>query len=165
MTETLRIREATLDDLPILGAYNRAMANEVEGLDLSPEVLEAGLRGVLGDPARGFYRVAEIGERVVGQLMITFEWSDWRNGFFFWIQSVYVLPEFRRRGVYRRLYADILTLAESRPDVCGVRLAVARGNVKAKATYETLGMELSIYDMYEVDFAHGGHASRAGLDK
>ena len=164
-SEALHIRQATLLDLAVLIEYNRAMALEVEGLDLPIDTLKAGLEAVLNDPARGFYRVAESAGRVVGQLMITFEWSDWRNGTFFWIQSVYVSPEARRRGIYRRLYEDILALAAASGDVCGVRLAVARGNTRAKATYEALGMGRSVYDLYEVDFAHGKNSSRAALTR
>lgn len=133
-------------------AHNRAMAQETEGLDLDPSVTEAGARGLLEDPGKGFYLVAEHNERPVGQLMITTEWSDWRNGEFWWIQSVYVRPEARRTGVYRALHDHVVELARASGRVCGIRLYVARGNAAAQATYQALGMNASHYDLYEVDF-------------
>jgi ribosomal protein S18 acetylase RimI-like enzyme len=146
------VRRARSADLSIIVAHNRAMAQETEGLDLDPAVAEAGARGLLEDPGKGFYLVAEHNERPVGQLMITTEWSDWRNGEFWWIQSVYVRPEARRTGVYRALHDHVVELAQASGKVCGIRLYVARDNAAARATYQALGMNASHYDLYEVDF-------------
>jgi ribosomal protein S18 acetylase RimI-like enzyme len=101
------------------------------------------------DEKKGFYTVAEEGERIVGGLMITFEWSDWRDGWFWWIQSVYILPEYRGRGIYRLLYEFVKELARTKQDVCGFRLYVEKENTHAQKVYERLGMEASYYLMYE----------------
>ena len=107
---------------------------------------------MLQDPAKGFYTVAEVDGRVVGQMMVTFEWSDWRNATFWWLQSVYVQPEYRRQGIYRRLYQHVLDEAKARKDVCGVRLYVSKENVAAQQVYEQLGLRKGLYDMRELDF-------------
>ena len=166
------LRRARPDDAPIIAANNLAMARETEGVDLDPARLAEGVGAVLADPGKGFYLVAETGGRVVGQLMVTFEWSDWRNGTFWWIQSVYVVPEARRTGVYRALYRHLLDAARAeaaradaaraeaaRADaarrdggVCGVRLYVHEHNARARATYAALGMVEAPYRMFEVDF-------------
>jgi GNAT superfamily N-acetyltransferase len=121
-------------------------------VQLDPERLRLGVEAVLRDPARGFYTVAEAESRLVGQMMITYEWSDWRNGTFWWIQSVYVPPEYRKRGVYRRLYEHVLGQAKARTEVCGIRLYVDRHNRAAQQVYERLGMRAASYAMYELDF-------------
>lgn len=140
---------------------NAAMAQETEGKTLDLARLEAGISAVLEDPSKGFYLVAteaakrEATSDVVGQLMVTYEWSDWRNGTFFWIQSVYVWPVARRKGIYRALYAELLRMSRARGDVSGIRLYVERENRNAQATYAALGMEHAHYDMFEVDFVLG----------
>jgi ribosomal protein S18 acetylase RimI-like enzyme len=148
----LEIRLASPQDAAVIAAYNRAMARETEQIDLDPGRLLAGVEAVLHDAAKGFYLVAAEGGRVVGQTMITFEWSDWRNGTFWWIQSVFVHPGFRGRGVFRRLYEHVLARARQDPGVCGVRLYVEGGNHAAQRTYERLGMRRTAYMLYEVDF-------------
>jgi len=131
---------------------NAAMALETEDKVLDRERLTRGVMAVLADTAKGFYLVAEDDAgAVVGQLMVTFEWSDWRDGTFWWIQSVYVVPAARRSGVYRALYARVLSLAAADGGVCGVRLYVERENERAMATYRALGMQRAQYDMFEVD--------------
>jgi ribosomal protein S18 acetylase RimI-like enzyme len=152
MTE-LAIRDATEADLATVVAFNQRMAEETEGRRLRDDRIGAGVAAVLGDPSKGFYLIAERGGHVVGQLMVTYEWSDWRNGTFFWIQSVYVPPEARRTGVYRALYDAVNARAAARGDVCGVRLYVERDNDIARKTYEALGMRHAVYDMYETE--HG----------
>jgi GNAT superfamily N-acetyltransferase len=139
-------------DLDTLVQFNAAMARESEGRDLDPETLRTGVDAVFGDSNRGFYLVAEAEGRVVGQLLITTEWSDWRNGYFWWIQSVYVTPEYRRRGVYRELDSHVTAEARSRGDVCGIRLYVEENNHVAQRVYSNLGMSRSRYYMYEIDF-------------
>ncbi|MFZ9889314.1 MAG: GNAT family N-acetyltransferase, partial [Myxococcota bacterium] len=128
---TLRIREAVAADHATLCQFNLAMAQESEGRDLDPEVLARGVTAVLLDRSRGVYIVAEREGDVVGQLMLTSEWSDWRCGLFWWIQSVYVVPSARRTGVYRALHAHVLSLAKAAGDVVGVRLYVEEHNVGA----------------------------------
>lgn len=145
----MQIRLATPQDAPVLVEFNAAMALETEGKELLPEVIGAGVRSLLGNPASGFYLVAEKEDRVVGSLMITKEWSDWRNGAFWWIQSVYVRPELRRQGVYKRLYRHVQEMAAKDPAVCGFRLYVERENVRAQATYDALGMKKTGYLMFE----------------
>jgi ribosomal protein S18 acetylase RimI-like enzyme len=145
----MRIRLATPADAAALVAFNAAMALETERKELLPEVIGAGVRSLLGNPASGFYVVAQASERVVGSLLVTKEWSDWRNGDFWWIQSVYVRPESRRRGVYRALYRHVQELAAQDPRVCGFRLYVERDNGRAQATYRALGMKETRYLVFE----------------
>ena len=145
----MRIRLARRRDAAVLAAFNAAMALETEGKVLFPEVVGAGVRRLLARPAAGFYVVAEDGGRVIGSLMITTEWSDWRNGDFWWIQSVYVEPGYRRRGVYRRLYGFVKTRAAKRRSVCGFRLYVDRDNRRAATTYRRLGMDKTRYAIFE----------------
>jgi len=149
MPRALKIRRATARDANTLIAFNRAMALETEGKDLWPRVIGAGVRRLLRRPDSGFYSVAELGGRVIGTLMVTKEWSDWRNGDFWWIQSVYVDPEQRRRGVYRRMYAYLRKLAVRSRAVVGFRLYVERNNRRAQSTYRASGMERTHYLVYE----------------
>ena len=149
---SIHIRPAALSDAETIAAYNAAMARETEHLELDQERLLEGVRAVLRDSSKGLYWVAEIDGRVIGQMMITFEWSDWRNGVFWWIQSVYVHPDFRNRGVFRELYGFVAEKARSAGDVCGLRLYVERENQRAQRTYERLGMKKTSYDAYEIDF-------------
>lgn len=145
----MRVRLATPQDAPVLVEFNAAMALETEGKHLLGEVIGAGVASLLGNPASGFYVVAEKADRVIGSLMITKEWSDWRNGTFWWIQSVYVRPELRRQGVYKRLYRHVQELAAGDPAVCGFRLYVERENGRAQETYRALGMKQTRYLVFE----------------
>lgn len=145
----MRIRLATEADADAIVEFNRAMALETEGKELLPEVIGAGVRALLSQPASGFYVVAEEDRGVIGGLMITKEWSDWRNGELWWIQSLYVLPAYRRRGVFRQLYAHVQVLAASEPRVCGFRLYVERENAAAQAVYRAIGMQETRYRVYE----------------
>jgi ribosomal protein S18 acetylase RimI-like enzyme len=149
MAARLKIRRATLRDAPTLVAFNSAMALETEGKVLLPKVIGAGVRGLLRRPDSGFYTVAEVGGEVIAALMVTKEWSDWRNGDFWWIQSVYVRPEHRRRGIYTRLYQHLRTLSARQRAVCGFRLYVERNNRRAQATYRASGMERTHYLVFE----------------
>ena len=144
-----KIRRATRRDASVLVEFNCAIALETEGKILLPRVIGAGVRGLLRRPGSGFYTVAERDGEVIAALMVTREWSDWRNGDFWWIQSVYVRPEFRRRGVYRRLYGHLQALAARKRAVCGFRLYVERSNRRAQATYDAAGMERTHYVIYE----------------
>jgi ribosomal protein S18 acetylase RimI-like enzyme len=151
MSAELNIRRAETKDLALLVAFNQAMAQETENKLLPDETITAGARAVLGNPHHGFYLVAETLEKeVVGGLMVTFEWSDWRNAQFWWIQSVYVLPKFRGQGVYRQLYQKVKDLARTNETkVCGFRLYVEKENIIAQTVYKNLGMEESHYLMFE----------------
>jgi GNAT superfamily N-acetyltransferase len=145
----LTIRRATPADAPVLVEYNRLMAEETEGKALDRVVLSAGVQAALADPGRALYFVAEDAGTIVGQTMVTFEWSDWRNGWIWWIQSVYVPREARRRGVFRALYEHIRQTARGSPQVVGLRLYVERDNEKAQQTYLSLGMERTGYLLLE----------------
>jgi ribosomal protein S18 acetylase RimI-like enzyme len=145
----LTIRPARAEDAATLVAYNAAMALETEHLTLDSDVLTAGVRAALTDPAKARYFVAEADDReIAGMLMLTLEWSDWRNGEIWWIQSVYVHPDHRRRGVFKALYRHVEQLAREQNAV-GLRLYVVKHNAAAQATYASLGMELSEYLVME----------------
>ena len=135
-----------------LVSFNAAMARETEDKTLDLESLRAGISALLEDEALGFYLVAETGGQAVGQLMITTEWSDWRNAHFWWLQSLYVLPDYRQKGVFRNLYNYMQREASEAGNVCGLRLYVERTNTRAQQVYVNMGMDLSHYDMYEVEF-------------
>ena len=134
------IRDACPTDTEILARYNSLMAEETEGKALDPAVIGAGVQALLADVAKGRYWVAEAGSEVIGQIMVTHEWSDWRNGNIWWIQSVYVHPSWRRKGVFRALYRHVESLAVAEPQVIGLRLYVEQNNNHAQQTYEALGM-------------------------
>ncbi len=146
------IRTGVSQDAAALTRFNIAMAAETENKQLDHDTVAAGVRGLLDNPAAGFYMVAEWDGQVVAGLMVTYEWSDWRNRRFWWIQSVYVLPSHRREGIFTRLYQAVQSAAKSRNDVCGLRLYVEQGNATAQATYKSLGMAETHYDMYEAEF-------------
>jgi GNAT superfamily N-acetyltransferase len=143
------IRKAALADAGAISRFNQAMALETEGKALIPERVDAGVLRLLGEPSLGFYVVVEAQERIVGCLLVTQEWSDWRNGLFWWIQSVFVEAGWRRQGVYRRLYHHVKELAAADPQVCGFRLYVEKHNVAAQQTYAALGMAPTDYLIYE----------------
>ena len=154
--QRLLIRPARTDDVEALVGFNLAMALETEGRRLDAYLLRQGVCAVLESPALGFYLMAQLPEEdsgaVVGQLLVTFEWSDWRNANFWWIQSVYVSPSWRRRGVYRRMYETVLHDARERTDVCGIRLYVEKDNEVAQSVYRTLNLQQTQYQIWEVDF-------------
>lgn len=145
----MNIRLAEKEDAAALVEFNQAMALETEGKSLDTQILQSGVSAVFENEEKGFYVVAEENLQIVGGLMITFEWSDWRNGWFWWIQSVYILPEYRGRGIYRLLYEFVKTRARKTENVCGFRLYVEKENESAQRVYEKLGMEKSYYLMYE----------------
>lgn len=143
------IRRATIDDAIALSQFNQNSAFETEGMELIPEVADAGVKAMFENPQMGFYLVAESDGVIAAALMTTTEWSDWRNGLFWWIQSVYVLPEFRRQGLYKKLYEEVKSLAENDTSVCGFRLYVEHENLTAQKTYQALGMDETHYKLYE----------------
>jgi GNAT superfamily N-acetyltransferase len=151
-----RVRDATPADLDKLVAFNRAMAKETEGRELDLSTLRKGMETVLADPSRGRYLVIEDGSgAVAGQLMLTCEWSDWRNGWFWWIQSVYVRPDARGRGAYRQLHDEAERRARERGDVRGLRLYVARENIGAQRVYKAMGLRRADYEMFETEWTPG----------
>jgi GNAT superfamily N-acetyltransferase len=154
------VRPAVETDGPIISKFNAQMALETEHRALDHARLRSGVEAVLRDPTKGSYFVAEVTGTVVGQLMITFEWSDWRNGTFWWIQSVYVTEDHRGKGVFKALFRFIEQEAKKRKDVCGIRLYVEKDNERAKKTYERVGMDKTAYELLEIDFVlkkSGGH--------
>jgi ribosomal protein S18 acetylase RimI-like enzyme len=151
------VRAALPDEGERIVAFNAAIAQETEGINLDPARLRRGVWSVLLDPNKGQYFVATRNGELCGQLMITYEWSDWRDGVIWWIQSVYVAPRHRRQGVLRALLGHVRRTAERRPDVCGLRVYVEHNNEIARAAYLKLGLTASIYLMYENDFVLNRH--------
>jgi len=149
MTTTPQIRAARHDDIDVLVEFNAAMALETESKTLDPDILRAGIARMLAEPNRGFYLVAEVGGEVAGCVMVTYEWSDWRNGDWWWLQSVYVRPGQRRYGVFRALFAEVERRAEQSADAIGLRLYVERDNRRAQETYATLGMREDHYRIFD----------------
>lgn len=158
-SEGIAIRPARQDDVDTIVMFNAAMALETENRRLDLATLHKGALAFLGSPGYGFYILAELPEdkssKPVGQLMITYEWSDWRNGAFWWIQSVYVVPDRRGLGVFRAMHAYILVKAKADPRVCGIRLYVERDNRGAQTVYQRVGLRPSCYTIYEQDFVLG----------
>ncbi|HNA86896.1 MAG TPA: N-acetyltransferase [Nitrospira sp.] len=156
--DQLRIRPATVQDVDVLTTFSAAMAWETEHRRLDLARLRLGTQAVIDRPEQGQYYVADLHRNApadtvtVGQLLLTYEWSDWRNAQFWWIQSVYVDPAWRRQGVYRAMHQAVMALAQSRADVCGVRLYVEGDNTVAQGVYERVGLTPSTYRIYESDF-------------
>jgi GNAT superfamily N-acetyltransferase len=149
MPNEILIRLAEIRDALAITEFNRAMALETEQKELIPEVISKGVDKLLNNPDLGFYVVAERNNEVVGSLMVTPEWSDWRNGLFWWIQSVYIKPNERRKGIYTKLYNFIRDSANDNPSICGFRLYVEKTNILARNTYEVLSMIETDYRIYE----------------
>jgi ribosomal protein S18 acetylase RimI-like enzyme len=146
----LTVRAATPADLPAIVEYNRRLALETEHKTLDPDVVAAGVAAALADPqSKGPYFLTCDGTDVIGQLQVTYEWSDWRNGWFWWIQSVYVRADGRGRGAFRALYEHVRTRAKAAKNVVGIRLYVERDNVAAQGTYARIGMTRMPYLMLE----------------
>jgi GNAT superfamily N-acetyltransferase len=151
ITHASMIRRASPADAETLARFNTAMALETEGKTLDAATVAAGVLGLFERPERGFYLVCEEDGRILGALMITYEWSDWRNADFWWLQSVYVRPEARRRGVFARLYRAVAAQARA-AGACGLRLYVEQDNEHARKTYQSLGMDDGHYRMMEQGF-------------
>jgi ribosomal protein S18 acetylase RimI-like enzyme len=151
-TSSVRIRTANAKDVETLLRFQQAMATETEDKGLDPKRLRDGIAYLIDHPAEGFYLIAERDGHSTGSLMVTFEWSDWRNGRFWWIQSVYVDQSWRRQGIYTALHQAIREKALEDPEGCGIRLYVEKENTSAQATYAHLGMEETHYRLYEEEF-------------
>jgi GNAT superfamily N-acetyltransferase len=145
----MRVRLASLDDAAQISSFNCRLAEESEHKRLDPATVRAGVEALLRDRERGQYFLAIDDTAVAGQLLITYEWSDWRNGQFWWIQSVYVAPDYRRQGVFSMLLAHVRELAAASDDVCGLRLYVDNDNARAIATYAARGLEHTSYSVME----------------
>ena len=153
MNKDIAIRRAVFKDAEKITDYNIQMAKEIEDKQLNKTEVFLGVKAVIEDAQKGFYLVAENKDRkigIVGQLMITVEWSDWRNKWFWWIQSVYIDKKFRNQKVFTNLYQEIIRLVESIDDVCGLRLYVEEYNKSASELYKTLGMIKTSYEIYEM---------------
>ncbi|MDZ4732312.1 MAG: GNAT family N-acetyltransferase [Nitrospirota bacterium] len=154
--EHLNVRLAKPEDVATITSFSSAMAFETEGRRLDLDRLHLGTIALIEAPARGFFIVAEQeqGDRrqLLGQLMVTYEWSDWRNGTFWWIQSVYVDPAWRRQSVFRRMHETVMATARTSPNVCGVRLYVEESNRAAQEVYRRVGLTPSSYAIFETDF-------------
>lgn len=154
MTDSpILVRRAEPNDALLITGFQVDMALETEGKALDESLVSSGAQAIFANPEKGFYLVAEMDGNVVGSLLITYEWSDWRNATFWWIQSVFVDANYRRRGVYTAMHNYVLREAERNDEICGVRLYVERNNHIAQQTYKSLGMAHSHYDLYEIDFA------------
>ena len=143
------IRSASTEDITDIAQFNIAMAQETEERQLDPETIQSGVSGVIQNHAHGFYLIAERDQVAVGSLLITFEWSDWRNGTLWWIQSVYVKPEHRRTGVFKALYDAVIARARAAKSVRGIRLYVEQENLDAQSVYQKLSMQKTPYQMFE----------------
>ena len=144
----LTIRKAVREDAETIIGFQQEMALETEGVMLKHETISNGVLAVFNDPSKGEYYIAEDRNRVIASLLITYEWSDWRNGDVWWFQSVYVLQDYRRRGIFRKMY-DYIKLLTDRANVAGLRLYVEANNHTAQKTYEAMGMNGEHYKMYE----------------
>ncbi len=163
--DSFHIRDARSADVTQIAEFNCAMALETEGKRLDRSVVRAGVEQALNRPELCRYLLAEANDEVVGQIMLTYEWSDWRAGVFWWMQSLYVRPDFRRRGVFSVLYRHVETLARRQSGVCGLRLYVDGDNHQAMRVYECLGLRRSGHLLYECDWsilAGPEDGSRAG---
>ncbi len=150
----IRIRSAKTDDVKAVVEFNAALAHVTEGKKLDPLRLQHGVEAVLHNPDHGFYLIAEdaSSKQAIGQLLITYEWSDWRNAVFWWLQSVYVHESWRRQGVFRKLYHHVMAEARNRKTVAGVRLYVEQENRLAQEVYQHMGLLPAGYHVYELDF-------------
>ncbi|NLW51085.1 MAG: GNAT family N-acetyltransferase [Candidatus Brocadiaceae bacterium] len=145
----MQVRPARAEDAEAIARSQRAMAWETERIRLDAATVAAGVRAVLDDPTRGRYWIAETDGQTVGVLLVTPEWSDWRNAWVWWIQSLYVLPAHRRTGVFGALYAHLRTLVEHDGTLAGIRLYVAADNLTARRAYEAMGMDGEHYRLFE----------------
>ncbi|EKQ57299.1 MULTISPECIES: GNAT family N-acetyltransferase [unclassified Clostridium] len=147
----VEIRKAEINDLETIVKFNYNLAKETEDKELDLEILSKGVSAVINDQAKGQYYVYVIDNKVVGQIMYTYEWSDWRNGMFLWVESVYVDANFRRKGIYKKLYNHVKNVCDNDEGIAGIRLYVEKENLNAQATYSSLGMHECNYHIYEYE--------------
>jgi|TARA_B100001245_G_scaffold35615_1_gene22969 ribosomal protein S18 acetylase RimI-like enzyme len=151
--DKLSTRKGAISDIEIIVQFQKNMALETEEKILLESSIRSGVTEVIGDEQKGTYLVAEHEDKIIGSLLITYEWSDWRNGWFWWIQSVYVKKEWRRKGVYSHLYDEVKKLSLNEGNVCGIRLYVEKENKIAQTVYKNLGMYDTKYLLYETEFS------------
>ena len=145
----MEIKKAELNDIKSITDFQLKMAKETENIDLDIDILTQGVNTAFKDNSKGIYYVAMEENKVVASLFTTYEWSDWRNGCVLWIQSVYVLPEFRQKGVFNKMYQYLKAMVENSDEYLGLRLYVDRTNIKAQKVYDKMGMDGEHYKMYE----------------
>ncbi len=145
----ISIRKATLQDIPILIDFQQRLADESEGVKLQGEILQKGMLAMFEDPSKGLYYVAEDNSEIIGCHMITFEWSDWRNGMVWWIQSVYVRESHRKNGVFRKMYENLVSMMKKDRGIIGLRLYVDKSNKRAQQVYAAMGMNGEHYTVFE----------------
>ena len=145
----LQIRQAKPEDASIIVRFQLQMALETEDLELNPETVGKGVSAVFDDASKGIYHVVVVEGHVIASLLITYEWSEWRNGQVWWIQSVYVEKDFRGQGIFKQLYTYIQSLAHSDEHVCGIRLYVDNTNQSAQKVYQRIGMNGDHYRVFE----------------
>lgn len=143
------IRKAKLEDIPTLVDFQQRLADETEGVKLNGAILEKGMAALFSDPTKGFYYVAEFKGEIVGCHSVTFEWSDWRNGMVYWLQSVYVKESYRKAGVFKKMYDNLIGIIQADPGIIGLRLYVDKSNARAQKVYASLGMNGEHYTVYE----------------
>ena len=148
----MKVLKAQQSDIKEIIQFNINMAMETENKKLNKETVTKGVQEVFNTPSLGYYIIVKDSSGILGCLMITYEWSDWRNGLFWWIQSVYVKKEYRRKGVYRKMYKFIHERAIADKKCTGIRLYVENNNSIAQKVYNNLGMTETYYKLFEVDF-------------
>jgi len=145
----IEIRKGKLSDSERIVELQVQMARETEGLELDKTVVSRGVRGVFEEPARGTYWIAEEEDNILGVLLAIPEWSDWRNATVLWIYSLYIIPDARGQGIFKKLYLNLKKQVEQLPELTGIRLYVDKRNKSAQEVYEKLGMSKEHYDLYE----------------
>lgn len=145
----MNIRKAVPDDIPVIVDFQQKMAYETEQITLDDSVLSSGVKNVFSDHSLGFYLIVENENKIIASMLLTPEWSDWRNSLFLWIQSLYVLPDFRKKGVFKLLYNYVKTMVSQSDKYSGIKLYVDQDNKKAQEAYSKVGMEASHYHLYE----------------
>jgi GNAT superfamily N-acetyltransferase len=145
----ISIRKSSLKDIDVLVDFQMRLAAETESITLDPQIVKQGLEELFEEPSRGLYYVAESDGAVVGCHLITYEWSEWRNGNVWWLQSVYVRKDFRGKGVFKSMYDNLLRMIDQDPKILGLRLYVDKTNVTAQKVYSSLGMNGEHYTVYE----------------
>ncbi|HYG04417.1 MAG TPA: GNAT family N-acetyltransferase [Chryseosolibacter sp.] len=147
----ITIRKATVEDISTLVDFQVRLALETENLQLDVKILTKGIQSLLSDPSKGFYNIAVDNNHIVGCHMITYEWSDWRNGMIWWLQSVYVVDAYRKKGVFKLMFEHISQQAKN-SGIAGLRLYVDKTNTRAQKVYESMGMNGEHYSVYELMF-------------
>jgi GNAT superfamily N-acetyltransferase len=145
----ISIRKATVADIPSLATFQQKLAQETENVMLDSAILHKGLQAMFDDPSKGFYNVVEDNGVVIGCHMITYEWSDWRNGLVWWLQSVYVIESYRKQGIFKLMYENIVRIIRENSSLIGLRLYVDKSNARAMKVYESMGMNGEHYTVYE----------------